>query len=147
MSQYIAGETTTYILDNEAFVAMRKLIDDRLELRFRSGPNESRLDCAIRHGLLSPGKRFRPIITLLACEQAGGQMNDALDGACAVEMVHAASLIMDDLPAMDDARLRRGSLATHVVFGEGTGLLASISLLNESFRICLLYTSPSPRDS
>ncbi|MEL7485750.1 MAG: polyprenyl synthetase family protein, partial [Pseudomonadota bacterium] len=96
---------------------------------------ENRLTCAIRHGLLSPGKRVRPLITLLACRQAGADERNAIDAACAVEMVHAASLIMDDLPSMDDARLRRGCLATHVVFGEGAAMLATVALLNEAFRI------------
>ncbi|MEO0320226.1 MAG: polyprenyl synthetase family protein, partial [Pseudomonadota bacterium] len=96
---------------------------------------DSRLVCAIRHGLLSQGKRLRPLITLLACHQCGGVIEDTIDAACAVEMVHAASLIMDDLPCMDNARLRRGAVTTHVVFGEGAAMLAAISLLNEAFKI------------
>jgi len=99
--------------------ALRAEIDTRLEQHFGEDAPENRLTCAIRHGLLSPGKRVRPLITLLACCQAGADERNAIDAACAVEMVHAASLIMDDLPSMDDARLRRGCLATHVVFGEG----------------------------
>jgi len=115
--------------------ALRQQVDDRLDALFHEDREPPRLTCAIRHGLLSPGKRLRPVITLLAAEQCGGDPADVLDAACAVEMVHAASLIMDDLPAMDNARLRRGCVATHVVFGEGTGLLAAITLLNEAFRI------------
>ena len=135
MSQILEKAPPSRPIDDLFLRELRNTIDQRLESLFRSGLHETRLDCAIRHGLLSPGKRFRPIITLLACEQSGGSMKDALDGACAVEMVHAASLIMDDLPSMDDARLRRGSLATHVVFGEGTSMLASISLMNEAYKI------------
>lgn len=135
MSQILKDDAPSRPVDALLMSELQTAVDQRLESLFKTGPHESRLDCAIRHGLLSPGKRFRPIITLLACEQSGGKMTDALDGACAVEMVHAASLIMDDLPSMDDARLRRGSLATHMVFGEGTGLLASISLMNEAYRI------------
>lgn len=114
---------------------LKNLVDQRLDALFHEERDPPRLICAIRHGLLSPGKRLRPIIALLACEQWGGNVEQALDVACAVEMVHAASLIMDDLPAMDDARLRRGCVTTHVVFGEGTGMLATITLVNEAFRV------------
>ena len=114
---------------------LRAQVDARLERHFRESASEDRLTCAIRHGLLSPGKRVRPLITLLACRQAGAPELRALDAACAVEMVHAASLIMDDLPSMDDARMRRGCLATHVVFGEGAAMLAAVALLNEAYRI------------
>lgn len=135
MSEQSLDEVKRPILAPAQLAAMRATIETRLQSLFRQHHQETRLDCAIRHGLLSPGKRFRPMITLLACEQAGGNRQNAVDAACAVEMVHAASLIMDDLPAMDNAKLRRGSLATHVVFGEGTGLLASISLMNEAYRV------------
>ncbi|MEL6111279.1 MAG: polyprenyl synthetase family protein [Pseudomonadota bacterium] len=122
-------------LTEEDIARLRAAIDDRLEHTFAHHEPDSRLVCAIRHGLLSPGKRLRPLITLLACHQCGGTIDDAMDAACAVEMVHAASLIMDDLPCMDNARLRRGAVTTHVVFGEGAAMLAAISLLNEAFRI------------
>jgi geranylgeranyl diphosphate synthase type II len=122
-------------LNAGAVDALRQKIDSRLCELYRETPHDTRLVCAMRHALLSPGKRFRPIITLLAHAEHGGDIEDALDAACAIEMVHAASLIMDDLPSMDDARLRRGRLATHVVFGEGTGMLAAVSLLNEAYRV------------
>lgn len=114
---------------------LHQKIEDRLARCFDDAPAASRLVCAARHGLLSPGKRFRPIITLLAYAQCGGDADAALDAACAVEMAHAASLIMDDLPCMDNARLRRGRVATHIVFGEGTGMLAAVALLNEAYRL------------
>ncbi len=122
-------------LNAGAVDALRQKIDSRLCELYRETPHDTRLVCAMRHALLSPGKRFRPIITLLAHAEQGGDIDDVIDAACAIEMVHAASLIMDDLPSMDDARLRRGRLATHVVFGEGTGMLAAVSLLNESYRV------------
>jgi len=118
-----------------AIDVLRQKIDIRLGELYRENAKDTRLICAIRHALLSPGKRFRPIITLLAYAESGGDIEDAVDAACAIEMVHAASLIMDDLPSMDDARLRRGRLATHVVFGEGTGMLAAVALLNEAYRV------------
>lgn len=129
------GAAEADLLPTDAMDALRIKVDARLAELYRETPQDSRLVCAVRHGLLSPGKRFRPVITLLAHAQCGGDLDDAVDAACAIEMVHAASLIMDDLPSMDDARLRRGRLATHVVFGEGTGMLAAVALLNEAYRV------------
>lgn len=90
---------------------------------------------AIRHSLLAPGKRIRPTITILCAEALGGAADLALDPACAVEMVHTASLILDDLPAMDDAATRRGRPACHREFGEDIATLASVALLNRSFGV------------
>ena len=115
--------------------SLKTTVDNRLDALFHEEREPPRLVCAIRHGLLTPGKRLRPIITMMSAEQCGGGGTDVLDAACAIEMVHTASLIMDDLPAMDNARLRRGAVTTHVVFGEGTGMLAAITLLNEAYRV------------
>jgi geranylgeranyl diphosphate synthase type II len=90
---------------------------------------------AMRYTLLSPGKRVRAILTLLASRHLGGQEEYALSSACALEMVHAASLILDDLPAMDNASLRRGLPSNHQAFGEATAILAAIGLLNRAFGI------------
>lgn len=90
---------------------------------------------AARHALLSPAKRLRMIMTMAAARQCGGTEEAALDAACAVEMVHTASLIFDDLPSMDDALLRRGVPATHVAFGEDMALLAGIGLMNGAFGV------------
>ena len=95
----------------------------------------SRLHAAERHALLSPGKRFRP---LLCVNVAGGLGYDNLavyDLACVSEMVHAASLILDDLPCMDDADLRRSQPTIHIAFDESTAVLAATALLNRSFGI------------
>jgi geranylgeranyl pyrophosphate synthase len=90
---------------------------------------------AIRHSLLAPGKRIRPCLTVLAAEALGGSAEHALDPACSVEMVHTASLILDDLPAMDDAATRRGRPACHVTFGQDVATLASVALLNRAFAV------------
>lgn len=135
MAQETVEISSSTSLNTVEIESLRKTVDDRLEEYFYVDGAESRLMCAVRHGLLSPGKRIRPLMTILACRQSGGQDATALSAACAVEMVHAASLVMDDLPSMDDARLRRGGLATHIVFGEGPATLAAIALLNESYRI------------
>ncbi|MEO0879747.1 MAG: polyprenyl synthetase family protein [Pseudomonadota bacterium] len=148
MSQNVAGPPKKAVpegdFDSGKISRLKARIDARLEAHFPSGPGETRLECAIRHGLLSPGKRVRPLITLLACEQSGGSADMAIDAACAVEMVHAASLIMDDLPSMDDAKLRRGCLATHVVFGESAAMLATIALLNEAYRLVAAENGAAP---
>ncbi|MEX0805280.1 MAG: farnesyl diphosphate synthase [Candidatus Binatia bacterium] len=90
---------------------------------------------AMRYGLFPGGKRIRPTLTLAAGEMFGGKQKDLLPFACAVEMIHAYSIIHDDLPAMDDDDLRRGKPTAHKVFGEGMALLAGDGLLTEAFHL------------
>ena len=86
---------------------------------------------AMCYGVLAPGKRVRPLLALLITEAAGGQGRAfALDAGCAVECVHTASLILDDLPSMDDAELRRGQPTAHRKFGEATAILSAIGPLS-----------------
>lgn len=92
-----------------------------------------RLGEAMRYSLLAPGKRLRPALVLMACEAVGGELEMALPGAIAVEMVHAYSLVHDDLPAMDDDDLRRGRPTTHIAFDEATAILAGDALLANAF--------------
>ncbi len=87
-----------------------------------------RLCEAIRYSVLAPGKRLRPLLALVACETVGGKWKNAIPVACAVEFIHAYSLIHDDLPAMDDDELRRGRLTCHRKFDEATAILAGDSL-------------------
>ena len=89
----------------------------------------------MRYTLSSGGKRVRPLLALLFCDAAGGDPVRALSFACAVELVHTYSLIHDDLPCMDDDALRRGKPASHVVFGEGSAVLAGDALLTHAFRL------------
>jgi geranylgeranyl diphosphate synthase type II len=84
---------------------------------------------AMRYSLLAPGKRLRPMLAILAAEACGGSRVEAMPVACAVEMVHAYSLIHDDLPAMDDDDLRRGLPTCHRKFGEALAILAGDALL------------------
>ncbi len=98
-------------------------------------PSPRRLAEAMRYILLAPAKRARALLALLSAQHCGGVRDDAMAAACALEMVHAASLILDDLPAMDDARLRRGQAACHRVYGEATATLAAIALMNRAFSI------------
>ena len=95
------------------------------------------------YSLLAPGKRLRPMLVLLAAEACGGDIRAAMPAACAVEMVHAYSLIHDDLPAMDDDDLRRGRPTCHKVFGEALAILAGDALLTLAFEV--LATEMRPR--
>lgn len=115
---------------------LRRRIDERLAALV---PGESshpeRLHRSIRHSLLAPGKRIRPIFSIMVATQLGAEEAKSMDPACAIEMVHTASLILDDLPIMDDARLRRGRPANHRLFGEDTATLAAVALLNRSYGV------------
>jgi geranylgeranyl diphosphate synthase type II len=101
-----------------------------------------RLREAIRHSLLAPGKRLRPLLVLMSSEACGGEARVAIPAACAVEMVHTYSLIHDDLPAMDDDDLRRGLPSCHTKFGEATAILAGDALLALAFEVLANGTSP-----
>lgn len=112
----------------------RDRIDGELTRWTVFGPDcPERLAEAVRYSLLSPGKRLRPTLVLLAAEICGGAAFDALNAACAVEMVHCYSLIHDDLPAMDDDDLRRGRPTCHKQFDEATAILAGDALLTLAF--------------
>jgi geranylgeranyl pyrophosphate synthase len=89
---------------------------------------------AMRYSLLAGGKRIRPAALLAAARLYGTPRERVLSAACAVEMIHAASLILDDLPCMDDAELRRGQATSHRVFGEARAILAAFGLLNLAYQ-------------
>ena len=89
---------------------------------------------AMRHSVLGGGKRMRPLLACSACEAVGGSEGDAMPAACAVEFIHAYSLIHDDLPAMDDDDLRHGLPSAHIAFGEANAILAGDSLHSLAFQ-------------
>ncbi len=91
------------------------------------------LPAAVREALLSPGKRVRPGLVVLAGDLFGAPRERLVDAGAAIEMVHAASLVLDDLPSMDDATTRRGRPALHLVHGEAIAILASVTLLVRAF--------------
>ena len=95
----------------------------------------TRLHEAQRHALLSPGKRFRPLLCVFVAKGAGFDGEASIDVGCVAEMVHAASLILDDLPCMDDAELRRNQPTTHIAFDESTAILTATALLNRAFGV------------
>ncbi len=119
------------------YLTRRQRLIERALDRYIPAPTKPppRLIEAVRYSLLSGGKRLRPILMLAAAEAVGGEVEPLLPFACAVEMIHTYSLIHDDLPAMDDDRLRRGQPTSHVVFGEGLAILAGDALLTEAFRV------------
>lgn len=88
---------------------------------------------AMRYSVFSGGKRLRPVLCVAGCEAVGGDGRKALRAGAAIEMIHAYSLIHDDLPAMDDDDLRRGRPTCHIKFGEGVAILAGDGLLTEAF--------------
>ncbi|MFL0733317.1 MAG: geranylgeranyl diphosphate synthase CrtE [Prochlorococcus sp.] len=99
-------------------------------------PEQLRED--MRYSLLAGGKRLRPILCLAACELAGGDSEQALSTAVALEMIHTMSLIHDDLPAMDNDDLRRGRPTNHKVYGDAVAILAGDALLTRSFEMVAL---------
>ena len=84
-------------------------------------PGRGPIDRSMAFTLFAPSKRVRPVLTLLSAELCGGPASLALAAAAAMELVHTSSLILDDLPAMDDAALRRGRPAHHLEFGDAIG--------------------------
>jgi len=110
-----------------------------LELRPDLGAQQESMRYA-----LEGGKRIRAVICLATAEAAGVDLEAALPAAAALELVHAFSLVHDDLPALDDDDERRGRASTHVAFGEGIALLAGDGLLVEAFRLALTYPTPAP---
>ena len=103
----------------------------------------AQLHSAQRHALLGPGKRFRPRLCLLVARGLGVEGDAVLDTACVSELVHAASLILDDLPCMDDAALRRNRPTTHLAFSESTAILSATALLNHAFGVLMRIDAPA----
>lgn len=98
---------------------------------------------AMAYACESGGKRIRPVLLLEFCRICGGNVEDALPYACAIEMIHSYSLVHDDLPCMDNSPLRRGKPSVHVKYGEDMALLAGDALLNRAFE-CMLQPTVSP---
>jgi len=93
----------------------------------------SDIEQAMAYTALAPSKQVRAVLVMLCAELCRGQAARAVPAAAAIELVHAASLILDDLPSMDDAPLRRGRASNHLQFGEATAILAAFGLLNLAY--------------
>ncbi|WP_462382818.1 polyprenyl synthetase family protein [Pseudomonas sp. Marseille-QA0892] len=129
----------------DTLAAMRQELDDRLALVLPSPNDERDLVClAMRESTLAPGKRIRPLLLMMAARELGYDKPDLVELACAVEMVHSASLILDDMPCMDDAALRRGRPTIHKHFGEDVAVLASVALLSQAFRVVASLSGVPP---
>lgn len=98
-------------------------------------PQDAEIGQAARYSLLGGGKRVRAVLTLAACALGGAPAAQALDYACALEMLHCYSLIHDDLPCMDDDDFRRGRPSCHKQYGEATALLAADALVTAAFEV------------
>jgi len=124
------AEQTCHDLVSAAAATVESHIEHRLE-----GMNlpENLLE-AIRYALLGGGKRLRPVLTLLSCEAVGGSREEALSPAGALELIHAFSLVHDDLPAMDDDDLRRGRPTLHIHAGEAMAILAGDAMMSLAFQ-------------
>ena len=120
----------------QQFTAWAQLTEARLaELCDTYLPQQSTLGQAARYSLLGGGKRVRAVLTLAACQLCGADAADALDYACALEMLHCYSLIHDDMPCMDNDDFRRGRPSCHKQFGEATALLAADALVTAAFEV------------
>lgn len=107
---------------------LMKQIDENLD-KFLEEKYPQEIFKSMRYSVLAGGKRLRPVLCLEACRVFGGNQEDAMPTACAIEMLHAQSLIHDDLPCMDNDDFRRGKPTNHKVFGEATAVLAGDALL------------------
>ena len=117
----------------DSFEYRRQLIDAYLHnLAERTGAPKPLIE-PLQRSITSSGKRVRGILTLAAGEAAGCKPEKLIDAAAAMEIIHTCSLILDDLPSMDDATLRRGAPTLHREFGEDLAILAAVSLLNHAY--------------
>lgn len=111
-------------------------VDAALEKLFVAPREElTRIYAAMRYSVVNGGKRVRPLLAYAACEALGGEAERADGAACAVELIHAYSLVHDDLPAMDDDDLRRGQPTTHIAYDEACAILAGDGLQALAFEV------------
>lgn len=122
-------------------------VDTALEQLFQAPRKElERLYQAMRYSVMNGGKRVRPLLVYAACETLEGDLERADGAACAVELIHAYSLVHDDLPAMDDDDLRRGQPTTHKAFDEASAILAGDALQSLAFEV-LADRRRNPQDA
>ncbi|SDO91415.1 (2E,6E)-farnesyl diphosphate synthase [Pseudomonas jinjuensis] len=122
-------------------------VDAALESLFIPPREElARIYQAMRYSVVNGGKRVRPLLAYAACEALGGDIARADGAACAVELIHAYSLVHDDLPAMDDDDLRRGQPTTHIAFDEACAILAGDGLQALAFEV-LADNKLNPQDA
>jgi geranylgeranyl diphosphate synthase type II len=131
---------------SDSFAAARSLLDEFLRRLAAETGAPSPIAAPLQRALTSPGKRVRGTLTIAVGEAFGCRAEKLLGAAAAIEMIHASSLILDDLPSMDDALLRRGQPALHREFGEDLAILSAVALLNHSYGlIAQAHAECSPR--
>lgn len=114
----VVNRQLTRIIEDEPEVSeLRKLVD------------------SIKYTLLGDGKRIRPVLSIMVYELFKKNLEEIVEPACAIELIHSASLMLDDLPCMDNATIRRGKITNHLMFGEATTILASAALWVAAFKI------------
>ena len=129
-----AADLPDPMLNERSVERLAAMLEARIAAAVPGGEGKSgRLRAAVRHAALAPGKRARGLIALLVAESWGRPAELALDAAAAIELVHAASLVLDDLPVMDDTPERRGRPSCHVAYGEAAAVLAAVALLGQAF--------------
>lgn len=138
----LEGESQVQIFDLDRYLSERAVFVNEALSRLLAGRETfpERLHAAIHHSVFAGGKRLRPILVLASCEAVGGDVAHAVNTACAFECIHTYSLIHDDLPAMDDADMRRGRPSCHKAYDEVTAILAGDALLTAAFE--MITTSP-----
>ncbi len=134
--------------DLKAYLAAhRESIENALDRCLPSAKaRPARLHESIRYSVLAPGKRLRPTLVLAGAEAVGGAASDVMPTACALECIHAFSLIHDDLPCMDNDDYRRGRLTSHKVYGDALALLAGDALLALAFQLIADNVATAPAD-
>jgi geranylgeranyl diphosphate synthase type II len=130
----------------ENFDKYKELVNEALD-RFLEVKYPERIWESMRYSVLADGKRLRPVMVLEACRICGGNIDTAIPTACAIEMLHAQSLIHDDLPCMDDDDLRRGRPTNHKAFDEATAVLAGDALLSFAPEVIITKTPSVVSDS
>ena len=121
--------------DLDAMTAPVQAVEDFVADFLQARPLPANLRDAVEYALLGGGKRIRPVLAVRACEAVGGKAQQALAPAAAIEMIHAFSLVHDDLPAMDDDDLRRGRPTLHKHASEAMAILAGDSLMSLAFEL------------
>lgn len=112
-------------------------------LPFSHQKGTRRFNDALEYALFPGGKRWRPVLTLLGGMLVGATPENLLPAACAIEYLHTSSMIIDDLPAMDDSDLRRGKPSLHLAYDESTAMLVSLGLMNHSYSLLALTCQKS----
>ena len=130
----MAAIMTDFAALEASLLERRSLVDATLRRLWDPG-RAPEVAAAVEDSLFAPAKRLRPVLALMVADLFGGAAAAVLPAGCAVEMAHTASLILDDLPAMDDATARRGRPASHVAHGEANAILAAFALLNRAYAI------------